>query len=90
VSQIYSSKPLFNLCFRFKELGNQKAYNAAVQFDHNMCDKPIDLLHETIHCQDGPSGHITEYTVVDCGTSVVSGDYFVLQDVQGGEEACFS
>ncbi|KAH9963441.1 hypothetical protein BGW80DRAFT_1448270 [Lactifluus volemus] len=58
----------------FKALGYQKAYDAAVQSDHNMCYKPIDLLDETIHCQDGPSGHITEYNVVDCGTSM---------DVQG-------
>jgi hypothetical protein len=71
--------------FRFKALGNQEAYDAAIQFDHNMRDKPIDLLHETIRCHDAPLGHIIEYTVVDCGTSAVSGDYFVLQDVQGVE-----
>jgi hypothetical protein len=64
-------------------MGDQKGYDAAVEFDRNLRDKPIDLLHETIHCRDGQSGHIIEWTVVDCGTSVVNGDYFVLQDVQG-------
>jgi hypothetical protein len=49
-------------------------------------DKPIDLLHETIRCRDEASGKIVEYTVVDCGTSMVNGDYFVLDDGRGGKK----
>jgi hypothetical protein len=43
----------------------------------------FDLLHETIHCCDNTLGKIVECTVVGCGASVLSGDYFVLQDGQG-------
>jgi hypothetical protein len=46
-------------------------------------DKPIDLLHETIRCVDKQSGNIVERRVVDCGTSVLNGDYFVLEDKNG-------
>jgi len=60
-----------------------KHIDAAVEFDNNLRDKPVDLLHETIHCRDKTLGEIVECTVVDCGTSVLSGDYFVLQDGQG-------
>jgi hypothetical protein len=70
---LFLPKPLFDVCFR----------SEALRQEATMRDKPIDLLHKTIRCRDGPSGHTTEYTVVDGGTSVVSGDYFVLEDVQG-------
>jgi hypothetical protein len=46
-----STFPPFDTLFRFKALGNQEAYDAAVQFDLNMRDTPIDLLHEMIRCR---------------------------------------
>ena len=52
-----------------------------------MHEKPIDLLHQSILCRpgDGRSGKVVEFTVVDCGTSVVNGEYFVLEDKQGAK-----
>lgn len=66
-----------------KALGDQDAYDAAIEFDRNLYEKPIDLLYETIRCRDRVSGRITEYTVVDCGNSLINGDYLVLEDVEG-------
>jgi hypothetical protein len=68
------------------ELKGQAGYDAAVEFDSNLCDKPFDLLFETIQCHDKTSGRIMEYTVIDCGTSVLSSKYFVLQDDKGQKE----
>ncbi|KIM91631.1 hypothetical protein PILCRDRAFT_810916 [Piloderma croceum F 1598] len=53
-------------------------YDAAVEYNNNLRDKPSNLLETTIHCSD-MSG-VVEYFVADCGTSVFSGDYFVLED----------
>jgi hypothetical protein len=73
----------FDFLFRCKVLGNQEAYDAAVEFDRNMLDKPIDLIDETIRCLDKQSGLTMEYTIVDAGTSMKNGDYFELQGVDG-------
>ena len=73
----------FEHSFILRSEQGQAGYDAAVEFDNNLRDKPFDLLHETIHCHDKTLGKIVECTVVDCGTSVLSGDYFVLQDGQG-------
>ena len=51
-----------------------------------MRDKPLNLLDEKIRWLDGGSRRITEYTVVDCGTSALNGDYVVLEDGQGGKK----
>jgi len=44
--------------------------------------KPIALLDAKIRCRNG-SGRIVECTVVDCGTSAINGDYYVLEDIDG-------
>ncbi|KAI9512579.1 hypothetical protein F5148DRAFT_1162633 [Russula earlei] len=65
-----------------KELKGQAAYDAAVEFDNNLREKPLDLVHETFSCRD--NGKTVEYTVVDCMTTMVSGDeYLVLQSREG-------
>ena len=51
-----------------------------------MRPNPVDLFLETVWCRDKASGKIIEYKVVDCGTSLLSGDYFVLQDDKGRKE----
>ncbi len=69
---------------RLRALEGQAGYDVAVEFDDNLHDKLIDLLHETIRCRDKTTGKTVEYTVVDCVTSMVSGDeYFVLQSREG-------
>jgi len=66
-----------------KTITGQPYINAAVEANVAVHDNPIDLLHETIHCLDKVSGKVVAFTVVDCGTSVINGDYIVLQDGQG-------
>ena len=46
----------------------------------------MNLLHEKIRWRDERSRRSTEYTVVDCGTSALNGDYVVLEDGQGGRK----
>jgi hypothetical protein len=46
----------------------------------------LNLLHEKIRWYGGGSQRITEYTVVDCGTSALNGDYVVLEDGQGARK----
>jgi hypothetical protein len=45
---------------------------------HMLPPKPI-ALDAQIRCCD-ESGRIVEYVVVDCGTSAVNGDYYVLEE----------
>jgi len=69
-----------------KEIGGQASYDAAIEFERKARDKPSYFVDDTIECRDKTSGRIKKYTVIDCGTSVLKGDYFVLQDDEGCEE----
>jgi hypothetical protein len=68
------------------KLYGQAHYDAAVEFDHNLPERPIDFLLEAIQCHDKSSGTIMEYTVANCGTSALSSECVVLQDEKGGKE----
>ena len=67
-------------------LGGDRISHSAVEFEHDLHDKPLNLLHEKIRRRDGKSHNTIEYTIVDCGTSTLNGDYVVLEDEQGGRK----
>ena len=67
-------------------LGGEHCSNATVEFEQDLHDKPLNLLHKKVCWLDGRSQRITEYTIVDCGTSVLNGNYVVLEDGQGGRK----
>jgi hypothetical protein len=46
----------------------------------------MNFLHETIRCYDNDLRRLKEYIVVDCGTSALTGDFFVLEDVNGSRK----
>lgn len=69
-----------------KELEGQAYHDAVIERDRNLRHNPIDLFLETISCRDKASGKITEYKVIDCGTSALTGDYHVLQGGEGQKE----
>jgi hypothetical protein len=64
---------------RLKALSSEPDRNAAAELH----EKPIDLLYQSILCRDRGSGKTIEWTVVDCGTSILNGEYLVLEDKQG-------
>jgi len=67
-----------------KEVAGQAGYDAAVKFDDNLHEEPLDLLYQTFNCKNKILNTVVEYTVVDYARSVVSGDeYFVIQDMEG-------
>lgn len=71
---------------RLKELEGQATYDIAVKFDSNMQDSPLNLIHETVNCQDETSGNVVEYTVIDYIISTVSGNgFYVLEDGEGNK-----
>jgi hypothetical protein len=45
--------------------------------DDKLHDKPIEHLSETVRCLYG-AGNTAEYTIIDCLTSTVSGEEFVV------------
>jgi hypothetical protein len=57
-----------------------------VDFEPDLRDQPVNLLHGKILWRTEGSRGITEHTVVDCGTSAVFGDNVVLEDGLGGRK----
>jgi len=57
-------------------------FDAAAVSGHKLTPKSVLLLDVKIHCLD-ESGRLVERTIIDCGTSAVSGDYYVIQDENG-------
>jgi hypothetical protein len=57
--------------------------DAAIVLERNSRSKPIHFIHESIRIRDDVSHNIISCTVIDCGSSVLQGDYVVLEDAQG-------
>ncbi|KAM6497055.1 hypothetical protein JOM56_007528 [Amanita muscaria] len=66
-----------------RALGGEHTVNRAIESENDLGDRPWNLLDEKIRCRDGGPRKITEYTVVDCGTSAFNGDFVILEDGQG-------
>lgn len=64
--------------------GHPAVYDLADEScDDKLHLRPIEHLSETVRCLDG-AGNTVEYVVVDCLTSTVSGEEFVvLEDGEG-------
>jgi len=86
----YGGEMDYRASLQVLKLNGQAGYDAAVEFDRNASNKPanklFDLVFETIECRDKLTGGIKKYTVIDHGTSVLKGDYYVLRDDEGREE----
>ena len=67
-------------------LKEEEYIDSALEFKHDLRDKPLNPLHKKICWRDGRTRRTTEYTVIDCSTSVLNGDYVVLKDGQGGRK----
>lgn len=57
-------------------------FDTAAVSGHKLTPKSVLLLDVKIRCLN-ESGMLVERTIVDCGTSAVSGDYYVIQDENG-------
>ena len=84
----FKASPNLTTLNRMKTLQGQEAYDTAVEDSNNARTHPGDYFdrEEKVRCLDEASGEIVEYEVVDIGTSVVDGEYCVLQDAQGNKK----
>lgn len=54
-----------------------------LEYAHETRQDAAELIDQKICCREGRSGKIIEYVVVDYINSLVGGDYFMLEDLQG-------